>query len=123
MKQWLKDWGWAKILLLVIGITLMVIGSLRDSNPANIEFLGSLCSILALLWVIMDNRLNRLRQETRGMREEITEVREGIEEVRKGIEEMRKGIEEIRKGIEETREDLERLPRRIAEELKGLLGK
>jgi len=96
-------WGWAGIVLLIIGIILLVIAFTSEKEGCGeIEALGSICSIVAFIWVFTDSRVNRVRDEVRELRQEM------------------RGMREEMRGM---REDFEKLPRRIAEELRNVLGR
>jgi hypothetical protein len=103
-------WGWAGVVLLIIGIILLIVGFLSE-NPEGIELIGSICSIVALIWVFADNRINGMREEMGGMREEMGGMREEMRGMRQETREMR----------QEMAENFDKLPRRIAEELRELL--
>ena len=114
-------WGWAGIVLLIIGIILLVIAFTSEKKGCGeIEALGSICSIVAFIWVFTDSRVNRVRDEVRELRQEMRGMRQEMRGMREEIRGMR---EEIREEMRGMREDFEKLPRRIAEELRNVLGR
>ena len=99
-------WGWAGIVLLIIGIILLVIAFTSEKEGCGeIEALGSIFSIVAFIWVFTDSRVNRVRDEVRELRQEIRELRGEIIEGMRGMREETRGMRE------EIREDFEKLPR------------
>ncbi|MDI6884974.1 MAG: hypothetical protein QMD22_01215 [archaeon] len=117
MRSPFSTWGWAGVALLILGITLLIIGYFQEkascSSPSFIELIGSIASITALIWIAMDNRLGMLEGEMRGMSGET-----------KGMKDEMRGLREETRGLrEEMREGFEKLPKRIAEELRELLKK
>ena len=68
MRSPLSAWGWAGVVLLIFGITLLVISYFQEksSSPPFMELIGSIASITALIWIAMDNRL--------GIAEELREL-------------------------------------------------
>lgn len=114
-------WGWAGIVLLIVGVVLLTLAFTSEREcHGELEAFGSICSIVALIWIFADDRINGMRKEVRGMHEE---MRDMGEEMRGMHEEMRGMHEEMRGMREEMRENFERLPRKIAEELKNLMGR
>ncbi|MDI6903632.1 MAG: hypothetical protein QMC77_07855 [Methanocellales archaeon] len=49
--------GWIGLALFVVGLVLLIFGS-----PTKVELIGSICSIVGLIWVAMDNRLTRIER-------------------------------------------------------------